>query len=236
MHVAGRDLRHEGKAARNLIGYVPQEPRFPADLTVRDCLGFYARLRNTPAARIDELLADMSLIEHAHKRVAALSGGMRKRLALAAALLSDPPLLILDEITANLDAGARQAFMALLARQKLRGTTLLFTSHRLEEVVTLADRVLVLEHGRLKTECPPQELARLLGLSTEIKLFLPESQMAFALEILQSGGFFAHRNGQGIYVQVASDRKTAPIHLLAENRIRIENFDLENQDAESSHA
>jgi ABC-type multidrug transport system ATPase subunit len=81
---------------------------------------------------------------------------MKQRIALAVALLSDPPLLILDEMTSNLDAAAREEFLELLIRQKHLGKSILFTSHRSGEIAALADRVLVLEQGRLERECAPE--------------------------------------------------------------------------------
>ena len=146
--VGGRDVRRDGKGARQMIGYVPQEPGFPAELTARDALRwFYGRLKGVPAERSEAVLREVGLSEHVCKTVAALSGGMRKRLALASALLTDPPLLVLDEATANLDATARQSLLALLQVQSRRGKTIVFTSHRLEEVQMLASRVIAFAPG-----------------------------------------------------------------------------------------
>src|SRR5690606_37054208 len=104
------------------------------------------------------------LAAHARKPVAALSGGLKQRLALAVALLADPAVLLLDEPTANLDAQAQRDYLALLAALRTdEHKTIIFASHRLEEVEALANRVLLLEQGQLVATLTPVELlARLL--------------------------------------------------------------------------
>ncbi len=226
IRVSGVDLTRDGKRVRRLVGYVPQELAFYEDLSARETLVFYGRLKRVPAERVDSVLAEVGLRQHGDKRVAALSGGMKQRLALAVALLADPPLLILDEMTANLDAAARANFLSLLARLKQRGKTVLYTSHRLEEVEELADRVLVMDAGRLAVECRPEELAVRLRLRTNLKLFFDEETAERAVEILRAEGYAPQRNGSGVWVEVAPDAKLAPIEALLTNRVRVLNFEL----------
>ncbi len=227
--INGFDAQKEGKKARAVVGYVPQELAFYDDLSARDTLHFYAGLKGVPKSRIGAALAEVGLTEHGHKPVAALSGGMKQRLALAIALLADPPLLILDEPTSNLDTAARDEFMKLLLRQKAQGKTLLFTSHRLEEVELLATRVLVLEAGQLKLTCDvPAELAKRLGMTLTLKLILPPSMRDNALSLLQMRGFNAIRNGVGLRVAVSPSAKTAPLQTLLAENIEVTNFEIEN--------
>ncbi len=147
IRVAGMDVRRRGKAARRLIGYVPQELTFYDEYRVAEALRFIARLRGAPRSRCTQCLKSVGLEEHHRKRVRELSGGMKQRLALALALLNDPPILALDEPTSNLDAAARRELLGQLTGLKNAGKTILFISHRPEEVAGLADRVLTLEHG-----------------------------------------------------------------------------------------
>jgi ABC-type multidrug transport system ATPase subunit len=228
--VNGCELPRQGKQARAALGYVPQELAFYQDLTTRDTLRFYANLKQVPPGRIQPALTEVGLADDMDKPVAALSGGMKQRLALAIALLADPPLLILDEPTSNLDAQARDDFMKLLLVQKSQGKTLLFTSHRLEEVELLASRVLVLEAGRLKLTCDdPAELTTRLGLRLTLKLIVPDETMrATALAVLQTGGFAAERNGVGVRVAVSPSAKMAPLQALLAREIEISDFDIEN--------
>ena len=128
---------------------------------------------DTDDGQFAALLEKVDLTAHAQKRVGELSGGLKQRLALALALLSDPPILLLDEPTASLDVGARTEFLTLLHSLKQAGKTLLFSSHHLDAVASLADRVLVLEGGILVASGPPAEMRSAWGLG--------------------------QRNGQGVY-------------------------------------
>jgi ABC-type multidrug transport system ATPase subunit len=226
--VNGHDLAQEGKAARRSLGYVPQELAFHSDLAARETVNFYARLKGVSVERAGDVLAEVGLGQHAGKPVAALSGGMKQRLALGIALLADPPLLILDEPTSNLDVRARDDFLELLAGLKQQGKTMLFTSHRLEEIEALADRVLALEQGRVQTECGPRALAEALGLHVTLRVYLPDAEIDRAVAALTAQGFSAGRNGAGLRVRVTPTDKAAPIQALAEAKIPVDNFEIEN--------
>lgn len=225
--VGGCDVRRQGRAARQLIGYVPQELAFYKEMTTVDMAHFYARLKGAPATRIDSVLAQVGLGEHSAKRVGALSGGMKQRLALALALLGDPPVLVMDEPTSNLDTAARSQLLHLLLGVKRAGKTIIFSSHRIEEVETLADRVAVMEKGRLQSTCPAGELARRVGLRTQVKFLVPGHQLDQALAILQHEGLQARRNGVGVIVDVAHGEKARPIHTLGRADIEVFDFEVE---------
>lgn len=229
LRLNGFDAQKEGKKARAAVGYVPQELAFYDDLSARNTLLFYASLKGVAAGRVEQVLAEVGLTEHARKEVAALSGGMKQRLALASALLAAPPLLILDEPTSNLDTAARDDFMKLLLLQKEQGKTLLFTSHRLEEVEVLATRVLVLEEGKLKLICNiPTELANRLGMTLSLKLIVPETMRDEALNLLQAQGITASRNGIGLRVNVSPSAKMVPLQRLLAENIEVNDFEIEN--------
>ena len=145
--IGGLSVRRRGRHARAQVGYVPQELAFHDDARLGSAMIFFARLRGVTPARAAESLDAVGLTGHERKRVRDLSGGMKQRLALAVALLSDPPLIILDEPTSNLDAAGRGEVVATLQRLRSAGKTLLFASHRPDEVISLADRILVMERG-----------------------------------------------------------------------------------------
>jgi ABC-type multidrug transport system ATPase subunit len=224
--VAGRDARREGKVCRQSIGYVPQELALPADFRVVEALHFFAKLKRVPRAKLPETLAAVGLAGDSRKRVGELSGGMKQRLALGIALLADPPLLVLDELTSNLDREAQAAFLAMLVEQKQRGRTILFASHRAEEVELLADRVLGLRAGRRVFECEPAELAAAADLRCALKLIVKPEEVDRAVEVLRREKYAVGRNGRGVYVEVAATAKAGPLEALRRAGVELEDFEL----------
>ncbi len=225
--VANVRVTRDAKHARGRIGYVPQEVMF-YDWTVRATMEFYARLKRVESKRIDALLEQLGLQTHARKNVSALSGGLKQRLALALALLADPPILLLDEPTANLDTQARAEYLKLIAAQKRAGKTILFASHRLEEVETLADRVLWLDSAKP---------ARLLTLSEwraasapviELTLWLGEGQRERANEFLNANGWDAHLNGRSaVIVRAHTQEKLRALQALQAHGFQVDDFEIE---------
>jgi ABC-type multidrug transport system ATPase subunit len=225
--VKGLDARRQGRAVRALLGYVPQELAFYDDLTTLESARFFANLKQASDARIPLVLEQVGLAEHVQKPVRALSGGMKQRLALGLALLADPPVLVLDEPTSSLDAEARNQFLALLLRVKTEGKTIIFTSHRIEEVETLANQVLVMEMGKLRQTCAANQLAQRLGLRTQVKLHMPEELIDAAINVLRADGFGVQRNGAGVSVEVLPSEKARPIHTLSRADIFVTDFQME---------
>ena len=231
--VGGSSSRTEGKKVRQQIGYVPQEVRLHSDLTVQETVSFYARLRRVAADRAAALMEEWNLAEIAGKRVGDLSGGMRQRLALAIALLSDPPILLLDEPTSNLDVHTRHEFWAALEGLKTAGKTLIFCTHRLDEIFRLADRVIAMDRGKKVAEGPPTHLNGYLSRDVVLHLSIPESLHATAANLLEQHGFSTKCNGVKISVQAPYDRKAEPFQVLAKSAIPIDDFELtDNQDKE----
>lgn len=159
--VAGVDVARHPKDAHRLIGYLPQHPALHPDLTVRETALFYAGMKSVPGERARAAVETAGLAGHAEKAVAALSGGMRQRLALAVASLADPPLLILDEPGTGLDISARLELRRLVQEQRSRGTAVLLSTHWLEDVPYIADRVLVLREGHVAGLGPAASLGGL---------------------------------------------------------------------------
>ena len=227
IQVVDHDALREGKDARRHIGYVPQEAAY-YDMSVRATMAFYARLKKANPERIELLLIKLGLQEHARKPVQALSGGLKQRLALAVALLSDPPILLLDEPTANLDAGARREYLSFLAELHKENKTIIFASHRLEEVELLADRVLVLEGGRLVEEVLAGEISSRLAPAIEFTLWVSDDHKPRALAILKDAGFAAHLNGRGtVLVRLPASQKMNIINLLTVQGVEVKDFDVE---------
>lgn len=188
LQLDGTDLRKDGRNARRHFGYVPQELAFHNDLSVAESCRFYARLKDVDLARIPIVLDQVGLMSQERKAVGALSGGMKQRLALALALLGDPPVLLLDEPTSNLDAETRDEFLDLLSQLHRAGKTLLFTSHHLEEVEQLAEQVLILRDGKLFAKGAPAEMMHLLnpkreGQRTHLRAVEAPSDAAYLMTV-----------------------------------------------------
>lgn len=226
IRVAGFDARHQGKAVRSLIGYVPQELSFYDEMPVIDLLDYAASLRRLGAERVDEVLELLDLDEHRTKRVRELSGGLKQRLGLASALLPDPPILLLDEPTSNLDAHTRDAAMQLLESLRSSGRTLLVTSHHMEEVGMLVDRVIAMEDGLITVECAPTDLAERLGIRAWLHIVLRNRSAAEGVGILQAAGFDAKQNSKGVLVEVSAQGKGQAISALQRAGVEIEDLEV----------
>lgn len=226
IRINGFDVRRNGKQARRLIGYVPQELGFYDEMHVDEAVAYFARLKGERAVDSASVLDRVGLLGHEGKRVRDLSGGMKQRLALAIALLGDPPILMLDEVTASLDACGREEFVGLLAKLASGGRTLLFASHRLEEVSTLATRVVMLDKGKVTASLAVDEFAAHLGFCSTLHLHIALPVRSRAFDLLKSSGFQPHLNGVGLLVPVPKAHKAAPFRVLAEARIAVDDFEI----------
>lgn len=158
LQVYGRRPSPHDRLAREAIGYAPQHlPDF--DASVGEMAELIAGIRGAADGEVQRVLALVDLSAERARSVNELSGGMRQRLSIALALIGDPPVLLLDEPTAGLDRASRQTVIALLKSERERGKTLIFTSHLLEDVCELADRVVTLDNGVAIESQPSQAFA-----------------------------------------------------------------------------
>jgi ABC-2 type transport system ATP-binding protein/nitrous oxidase accessory protein len=224
--IGGVAVGRRGRHARALVGYVPQELAFHDDARLGSAMSFFAGLRGVTTRRAAESLERVGLAGHEGKRVRDLSGGMKQRLALAIALLSDPPLIVLDEPTSNLDAAGRGEVVQTLQGLRKSGKTLLFASHRPDEVISLADRVLVMERGRVLRDTTPGELWPTEKPVQVVRLHLVLAREEDAAHALREAGHAVHLNGHGLCVAVARDRKAEPIHVLARRQIEVRDLEI----------
>lgn len=160
--VFGIDPRVDGRSIRRRIGVVPQEDNLDLELTVAENLYVYGRYHDMKKSeinpRIDQLLEFAQLSERRDSRVEPLSGGMKRRLTIARALINDPDLIILDEPTTGLDPQARHLLWDRLYRLKQEGATLIITTHYMDEAEQLCDRLVVMDQGKIVAEGSPREL------------------------------------------------------------------------------
>jgi ABC-2 type transport system ATP-binding protein len=171
--------------AKRHIGLVPQDLALYEDLSARENLKLFGALYGLKgaalAARCRDVLELVNLADRANDKPETFSGGMKRRLNIAAALLHDPQLLILDEPTVGVDPQSRNAIFETLERLKAEGRSLIYTSHYMEEVERLADHIVIIDHGKLLADESPAELHRRLpakaALHVELRAPLGEAQL-----------------------------------------------------------
>jgi lipooligosaccharide transport system ATP-binding protein len=162
LRILGLDPDANGPEIRSQLGVVPQQDNLDSELRVRENLLVYGRYFGIPRAQIakraDELLEFAQLTERAKSKVDELSGGMKRRLTIARALINDPRILLLDEPTTGLDPQARHILWDRLFRLKEQGTTLVLTTHYMDEAEQLCDRLVVVDKGQIMAEGAPSAL------------------------------------------------------------------------------
>jgi lipooligosaccharide transport system ATP-binding protein len=162
LRVLGLDPATDGRRIRARIGVVPQDDALDQDLSVRENVLIYGRYFGLPkpviAERTTSLLEFAQLSDKAEEAVAALSGGMRRRLTIARSLINEPEILLLDEPTTGLDPQARHVLWDRLFRLKQQGVTLILTTHYMDEAEQLCDRLVVIDRGVIVAEGSPREL------------------------------------------------------------------------------
>jgi ABC-2 type transport system ATP-binding protein len=174
VEVAGRRIRPDDPAGKGAIGLVPQDVALYPDLTARENLAFFGRLqglgRAERAARTAEVLAVVGLTERADDRVSTYSGGMKRRANIAAGLLHEPKLLVLDEPTVGVDPQSRNAILESIEVLGGAGLSVLYTTHYMEEAERLCDRIGIIDEGRLVAEGTRAELVQGIEQRTHVRL------------------------------------------------------------------
>jgi lipooligosaccharide transport system ATP-binding protein len=177
LRILGLDPERDGSRIRARLGVVPQQDTLDTELTVRENIVIYGRYfglsRRELRRRADELLEFVQLLERANDRVEPLSGGMKRRLTIARALVNDPEVLLLDEPTTGLDPQARHALWDKLFRLKREGVTLVLTTHYMDEAEQLCDRLVIMDRGRIAEEGSPAELIQRLSTREVVELRFP---------------------------------------------------------------
>jgi lipooligosaccharide transport system ATP-binding protein len=185
LRILGLDPLRDGPAIRAKLGVCPQLDNLDIELTVRENLTTYARFfgisRKDARRKADELIEFVQLTERSGSKVDPLSGGMKRRLTIARALVNDPEIVLLDEPTTGLDPQARHLVWERLFRLKQQGVTLVLTTHYMDEAEQLCDRLVVMDGGRIVAEGSPRALIGQYSTREVVELrFNVESQEVFA--------------------------------------------------------
>lgn len=172
--VDGRDIWLEPKRVKQDLGVVPQEISVYEDLTARDNLSFWGSLYGLKGSelstRIDESLSRLGLAERAGHKVSTFSGGMKRRLNLCMGLIHRPRFLLLDEPTVGIDPQARLNILEVIREVAEAGTTVLYTTHYMDEAEELCDRIAIIDHGRILASGTLDDLTRTAGEAEVLKL------------------------------------------------------------------
>lgn len=211
VRVLGFDPASGGRAYRDRIGIVLQEAGFDEEFTVRELVSLYANLYSN-RRDVAEVIDRVGLTDKADARTKTLSGGQRRRLDLALGLVGTPELLFLDEPTTGFDPSARRRAWDLVASLRDQGTTIVLTTHYMEEAERLADRVAVIQSGRLVALDTPANLVRTEGADAVITFVLPDGVGPEDLPAIGVGP--ARTNGQ--QVDIGSADPTRDLNALTE--------------------
>ena len=174
--VMGLDAYRESRRVRMLVGVMPELPSMFPELSVMDNLAFTARLygmgRGEAYRRASRLIGELGLSGYSASSYASLSKGLKRRVDLAAALIHDPPVLVLDEPTTGLDVFAAEGLKSIVRRLAGEGRTIILSSHYIDEVMELSDRVVILYKGVKMADKRPRELREMLGLGKRLRVYV----------------------------------------------------------------
>ncbi|HKZ15358.1 MAG TPA: ABC transporter ATP-binding protein [Solirubrobacterales bacterium] len=207
LRVLGHELPRQSKEARALMGVVPQLDNLDIDVTVEDNLAVYARLYRVKdvGAAVDKALDIARLRERRRDAVEKLSGGMRRRLLLARGLVHEPRLVLLDEPTVGLDPQIRTELWTLIGRLKERGTTILMSTHYIEEAERLADEVAVMHQGKVISRGRPGELIATHAGTHTAEVYAPPQRLEELRAEAEAAGLRVRPAGPAIAI-VGSER------------------------------
>ncbi len=209
LEVAGLDVYHHEREIKRRIGVVPQENNLDDELKVRENLLIYGRYYDLPRKvvlrRTDELLDFMQLSDKAEATVEQLSGGMKRRLLIARALINDPELVVLDEPTTGLDPQARLLVWDRLRALTAEGKTLILTTHYMEEAARLCDRLVIVEGGLIIAEGTPTELVEEHVSPQVLELRASPGALEELLPILEEASDAVERTGEEAVLAYTAD-------------------------------
>ena len=209
--IFGMDIRHDPRKIKARLGVVPQENNLDPDLTVLENLRIYARYFDIPKVeavkRALKLLESMALTEKKDERIPKLSGGMKRRLMIARALINDPDLIMLDEPTTGLDPQARHLIWQRIRGLKKEGRTLVLTTHDMDEAEQLCDRLVIMDSGRILAEGAPDELIKKHIKRNVVELRLYEEELDRVLKNLQGFEYDYEVSGDTLFLY-SDDRES----------------------------
>jgi ABC-type multidrug transport system ATPase subunit len=233
--VNGVDVRRQTRKAKSMIGYVPQHYRFYDNQSVLEHMQLSSNLKGVSKDEVHAKLDVVNLWQAKSKRVRELSSGMRQRLGIALALIGDPPLLVLDEPTSNVDLRGQFEFQSLLERLLGEGKTMLTTSH-LSGLGDIATEAIIIDRGKIIANGPPNDLIAKMNVTDTIYVRVDGSDGAKAVELMKDAGVTEiNTKGSWLVVSLAPSQKLAVVGSLIRAGTKVEDLVIERTTIESEY-
>jgi ABC-2 type transport system ATP-binding protein len=238
--VTGHSAKRDPMAVKATIGVVPQEIALYEDLSARENLAFWGKMVGLRGGalkqRVDRVLEITGLVERQRGRVGKFSGGMKRRLNIGIALLHQPQVLILDEPTVGIDPQSRRNILDSVKALNRQGTTVLYTTHYMEEAQELSDHVAIMDHGRIIACGTQEELVKIVGEADRITLTI-DAESAKVLERWQATQGVQHVSAQNGTVELLVDDSNLALPHLFETAtqagVRITSVDIQEPNLEA---
>ena len=238
IHINGFDSLKQSQEVKKQIGVIPQEIALYEDLSAVENLYFWGKINQVPAnqlkSKINDTLHFLDLYEHRKKNIGTFSGGMKRRINIAAALLHDPEVLFMDEPTVGIDPQSRLFIYQIFQQLHEQGKTIFYTSHNMEEVELLSDRIGIIDHGELIVEGRLDELKQRQNLEETLHLqFINPKQSKHAKKLLESKYKLIEKeqelfiSGQSVNKELSSILQVFDRHEIEINSIEIQKVNLE---------
>lgn len=220
----GTDIVRHPREARHLISYLPQRVTMPGRMTAREIVRLSAALKRANSNKIDEALDYVALTADADRYVGEYSGGMLQRLGLAIALLGDPELLVLDEPTLNLDPLGRDKFLSLILDLKKSGTTVILSSHIMQDAERLADRIGVLVEGKLVSVKSVAQFRESISRETSVRIILERMDDSVTTAARNAGATYTSWDGEQFLFQAPPERRLEVIRAIEATGVEVKEF------------
>ncbi|MDA4127097.1 MAG: ABC transporter ATP-binding protein, partial [Thaumarchaeota archaeon] len=231
----GLSVNRQGSQVRSLIGYVPQQSAYHENLSVISDARLFASLKNVGRDKVDKNLKRFDLWQYKDKKIKSLSSGMRQRLGVALALLSDPPLMIFDEPTTNLDIRNQVEFQAIIKELSSEGKTLLMATH-LSGLDKQADRAIIMDSGKVIADDTPGNLMSRIGTRSEFNVRPKSKDFDKILSLLEGLGVEElEPSPPWISFIVSGEKKSEIMDAISRGGYSLEDFVVEPSSIESQY-
>ena len=205
--VNGFNVAEQSPILKRMLSYIPQRVTMPGLMTAREILTLFAQIKDMHPERVEEVLGLVSLQNDADRSIKEFSGGMVQRVGLATVFLSEPELLVLDEPTLNLDPLGRETFRDLILSLKEKGSTVIMSSHIMQEAELLADRVGILVDGKMVSVMQIPEFRESISLETSMRIILLEGNKTIPIAAENAGATFMNWEGNDMLFKAPPNRR-----------------------------